>query len=175
VELNKALKTLGKNVAHRWPNINNGGCGVFAGYVGRELIRLGVETRIIVASGSVDDMTEEEFDNIQNSLAFRANIEEWNSNGVYFSHIGVEFYYNKKLWHYDTNGVHKACDELDGMPLYPGRLSVGEAIHIAEDSTGWNCMFDRSEIPRVNFHIRSFFKNANLLLTQEPVPYTIVL
>lgn len=169
MELNKALNTLGRHINKRHPYINNGGCCVFASLVGRELLSLGIEAKVIVASREIS-ITAEQFNNIQTDLAFNASLSAWNSNNIYFSHVGIEFSHNDKVWHYDTNGTHRAREELDGLPLYPGRLSIAEALHLAEDPEGWSSVFDRDEIPALYAYIKSFFRKTKIFLTKEPNP-----
>lgn len=162
VNIRQTLDTLGRRINKWYPKINNGGCCVFAGIVGNELQKRGIETNIIV--GAYGASEAQDIDQIRARVNKSGDVGEWNANGVYFNHVGVEFFHDGDGFHYDTDGVHYADSKLKHWVLYPGRLTVEEAILLSQHREAWNEEFDRAQIPSLRRHIRQFLA-TNLPLT----------
>jgi len=155
------LDLLGKEVLRRYPEINNGGCCVYAA-----MIVAALHKHKIKASGIVASWRAEKLNSIGSSIdSVRSNITkntytEWNKNGVNFSHVGVEFEYKARIRtakrHYDANGCHPVSSALDGMVIYKGRLTLGELRELAGTKKGWNDSFDRKDIPELRKLVNSF-------------------
>ena len=50
MDLIESLNTLGQRINRWYPEINHGGCCVYASLIGEELRKRGVEVRVIVAA-----------------------------------------------------------------------------------------------------------------------------
>lgn len=141
------LNRIGRRVNFLFPNINYGGCCVFAAIVGTELKRLGISARGIVASYS-NEVGNTNID------AARENVSEnipwkWEESGVCFTHVGVEYDINGTVKHYDSNGVKRKGSRLMHWEIYDGRLTVDELKELSRTGKGWNSRFTRKDIPAI--------------------------
>ncbi len=158
MDLIEKLNLLGKAVHKNSPNINFGGCCVFAAAVALELEKHGVKARGIIASHNAT-YHEIPLGRIRPKVK-NNSIYEWRDNGVYFGHVGVEFTYRGKLYHYDTEGVHPKAATLDNTPIYKGRMKPEEMDAIASSPEGWNTTFPRRQIPSVKRLIKEHLKDV---------------
>ena len=147
------LNRLGKVVQEKYPNINHGGCCVFAALVATELVNQGIKVAGIVASYS-SRKCERTIEQIKADLK-KNTLDEWEYNYVTFSHVGLELTINGKKRHYDTNGVTCVKRTLNYMPLYNGRLTHTDLISLSRRK-GWNPAFNRREIPELRKLVKSF-------------------
>ncbi len=157
MDLVKTLNRLGKEVMQKYPDINRGGCCVYAAIVAAELHKKGIEARGIAASYMAKNspMTiDEARKNVKGNT-----LGAWNTNGIFFCHVGIEFDYLGRTHHYDTNGVKMAKGKFDGMPIYKGRLTRDELKALARNQDGWNIRFNRKDIPSIRKLVRSHFKD----------------
>lgn len=153
------LNQLGKIVKERYPDINCGGCCVYAAMIVDALKKHDIQAKGIVAAfgaGKPGWMTSE----IATITAVRKKIQkneivEWQSNGISFNHVGVEFKIGSVKKHYDTAGVRKAGKMLDGMPIYTGRMEYVELRALAGKKAGWNESFNRKDIPALRRLVKS--------------------
>lgn len=158
------LNTLGRRINRWYPYINCGGCCVFASIVGEELLKRGIEARIIVGT-DMDDEDRAEGSNLNDlESSVGPQKERWNDNGVFFNHVGVELRLDDDVYHYDTDGINPESQMLKQYLLYDGSISVETAKALADEVEGWNECFDRKQIPSLRGHIRRFLA-ANLPLT----------
>ena len=155
------LDLLGKEVLRRYPYINHGGCCVYAAMIVAALHKHKINAAGIVASWAAEELNESgaSIDTVRENIK-KNTMDEWNKNGVRFSHIGVEFEYKARTRivkkHYDTHGVHPARKELDDTPIYKGRLTLAELKKLAGIKKGWNDTFDRRQIPELRKLVNSF-------------------
>ena len=152
MDLIAQLNTLGRRVNRCYPTINNGGCCVYAVLVCKELKKLKVRTSIIVAGYNGELNVQQARKNIKNIADHR----EWWDNGVYFNHVGIEFTYKGKKYHYDSNGVKLAGDNLMNFPLYKGKMRLKWAETLANQAGSWNHMFNRDKIPTLTKKVETF-------------------
>jgi hypothetical protein len=152
MDLKETLDSLGQRINRWYPEINHGGCCVYAALIGEELRKRNIEVRVIVAAWGA----RKNLDKVRTKLNNANRKEEWNGKDVYFNHVGVEFVYNGKTYHYDSDGVKPKSKNLKSFSVYPGRLSVDEARALADEPEGWNSDFNRSKIPSLKRHIRSY-------------------
>ncbi len=160
MDLVKTLNRLGKDVMQKYPLINYGGCCVYASMVSIELRKKGIAARGIVSSyyaETCDTTIDEARKKVREN-----NVFEWNSNGINFFHVGLEFDYKGKTRHYDSTGVCVAKKKLDKMPIYAGRLTHAELKALASKQDGWNSRFDRKNIPALRKLVRSYFENVTV-------------
>lgn len=155
------LDLLSKEVTRRYPWLNHGGCCVYAAMIVDALHKHKIEANGIVASWSAESLNKSgvTIDKIREGIKTNTHTE-WNRNGVSFSHVGVEFEYKVKIRttkrHYDSRGVRKVGKELDGMPIYAGRLTLQELKILAGTKKGWNDTFDRRDIPELRKLVKTF-------------------
>jgi hypothetical protein len=83
---------------------------------------------------------------------------EWWRNGIYFYHVGVEFIYKRRVYHFDSNGAKLADGNLMGYPLYKGRMKLGWAEKLAAVPSNWNSRFNRDNIPLLQKRVERTFK-----------------
>lgn len=152
----ETLNVLGQKTQKRWKYINSGGCCVFASTVGAELKNMGIPVKGIVSSYHAA-YAKSSIDTIRRRINRHANISIWADNGVYFSHIGIEFELDGKKYHYDTAGVRPAGKELDRMPLYKGRMTLKDLRYLAASDDGWNPCFDRKHMPDIERFVKKSF------------------
>jgi hypothetical protein len=144
MDILKQLNALAKKVQNTYPYVNNGGCCIHAAMVAKALQKHGIDAKGIVAShyaGSwrgVDMTIEEARTNLR-----RNTVYEWDKNGISVCHIGIEFMYEGKLRHYDSNGVHVRRNRLDGLRIYKGRMELKDLAALARSRGGWNTRWDR--------------------------------
>lgn len=161
MDLIEKLNQLGKAVYRASPNINYGGCCVFAAAVALELERRGFRARGIVASHNARGH-KTPLGRIRPKVK-KNSIYEWRDNGIYFGHVGVEFTYKGRLYHYDSHGVHPKETSLDGMPIYKGRMKPEEMKAIADSPEGWNSSFPRRDIPTVRRLVTMYLKDVTVV------------
>jgi hypothetical protein len=150
------LNKLGKAVNWEYPNINYGGCCVYAALVAEALLLHKVNVRGIVASREAWDFNRyNSIDDIRPHIKHHT-INRWQDNGVDFSHIGLEFEINGKLRHYDSTGVKRPARVFSNMPIYKGRLQVYELVKLAGKAQGWNTAFNRRHIPKIRAMVQDY-------------------
>jgi hypothetical protein len=153
MDLVSQLNSLGMDVNAKYRYLNSGGCAVFAAIVGNELRDMGVKVKVLVC-GSGDG---ESLDAVRGNIKNPNRKREWNKNDVFFNHVGLEFFWKRRKYHYDSNGANPPVKVLDGYPLYKGRLTVDECIGIAREPSGWNKKFNRRHIPAIRRMVRKHF------------------
>ena len=157
MNLFEALNTLGQRINKSYPNINNGGCCVYAAAVGEELLKRGVNVRTVVANSYDASLN---INKARKGVNNTNQKDEWNQAGVYFNHVGVEFKLGGKWFLYDSDGVNPRGKKLGSYKVHPGFLSVEEAKALAAEAKGWNDSFNRRSIPALKKHIKNFLASA---------------
>lgn len=136
------LDDLGRRVNFLFPKINNGGCCVFAALVTAELQRLGINARGIVATYN----PEKHIDKVRPKVSSNT-LDEWENNGINFTHVGVEYEIDGTVKHYDSNGVRDCGKKLMHWYIYKGRLLLEEMKELSRTGRGWNPSFKRKDVP----------------------------
>ena len=153
----KRLERLAYALSESFPNLNSGGCCVAAAHIAYQLkYRHNIEVGIRVEIWS-------DTSPCPNIEVARANIKdvihstpsEWNSNGIHFWHVLTEFVVKGVKYHFDSNGIAAVDPDESGyeysavslVRLYPGILTVEEALLLASKQKGWNETFNRKDIP----------------------------
>lgn len=158
MRLGKRLNRLGNLVLDQYPNINCGGCCVFAAAVGAELQAMGIETRVIVAAHR--EKSDINLNQIRQYLEFPTEKAEWNSEGIWFDHVALEIVLNGKKLHYDVHGVRRAnVWKFGDYILYKGWMSIEDATALADEEQGWSSVFARENVYPLRRMIKRFFKN----------------
>jgi hypothetical protein len=136
--------------------INQGGCCVFANLLVKALMKHNIEAGGIVLSWEAKYFNENNnsFDQIRNSSR-KNDPTEWNSNGVRFWHVAVEFKHKGKTYRADSDGIEevriKTKSEFRNAPVYNGYLTPEELNDFSSNKHRhcWNSIFDRDDIPRI--------------------------
>lgn len=149
--LTKLDRFLRERIIGNHPDINYGGCCVFAAALAPYLAKVG-KVRIRVESDSYDgpptSITKAR-KNISDN-----HVYEWNEEGVNFWHVAIEFVYKDKTYHVDARGVHhhRRFNFVDGA------LTLKEAAELASTGEGWNSDFNRREIPTIKTRLERYFR-----------------
>lgn len=153
------LNQLGRNVQSRYPNLNAGGCGVYASIVATELSNLGIPVCGIVGTNTSAFVNH--IDEARNHVS-RNNVKSWEDNGIILSHVGIEFKVRGYTNSYDSTGVQPA-NTLGNWMVYRGRLTVEELKEIASSAEGWNTDFKRRDIPNIELIVQSSFRRLRVV------------
>lgn len=126
------VKQLCDLIHHSFPDINNGGCGVFAALLGKELQGFG-KVHIRVGHYNLYPQT---LPNLKSTT-----VKDWYQKGVYFDHVFVEF-------------------GFPSMKPYRGSIPLEIINAIAHQKGAWNPTFNRRDIPTLRKMIREHFKQV---------------
>jgi hypothetical protein len=162
----KQLVALADDVLDRFPNINYGGCGIFAAIVAKE-IQHHFKVRI-VAFSSQKEKDRADIDYVRD-MCQPSDIYDWKYNGCEFQHIAIEITDNNgRLWHYDASGLFPADGDICICKYnqLSGSLTIKEIEQLANSSIGWCDDFDRRLIPGLKSIIhKHFYGNPTPSLT----------
>lgn len=151
------LNDFASEVDDQFPTLNRGGCCVFAGMVGMRLQRhLPVEVAVFGYLVGRDKEKDHNLYLVKSNVSDISNVREWNDNGIHFCHVVVEFTDENQQFHFDSYGV-TSDRTRGGVFLYPGRLTVEDAISLGNKASGWNSCFDRTQIPELQQKVSNFF------------------
>lgn len=163
------LNELGDQITWNVPDINKGGCGVFAALAGRRILDLQVEVLGCVVDGDctmrIDaDTPSREIQYVRTDIdTLRPMVKnpwcayQWWAAGLVMKHVGLELCIEGELYIFDSLGVFKPEDHPHFPHLVPGRLSLIEIGRMALDSgRGWCDDFDREQIPFVKDIVEAF-------------------
>ena len=171
-----AINQLGAEVTRIVPDLNSGGCCVFAAALAEQMTSVGVhDVSVVVVAPDF------EFDDDMSSLTdARQKIRErklntfskksWNDVGVWFYHVGVRFRHSGALVCCDSSGVSHNPETIlqyEHCTLYDGHLSVAEACAIANEDYGWSKLFDRCHIPHINKMVKYHINRHRI---SDPLP-----
>jgi hypothetical protein len=158
MKLIKQLKTLGKQTLDIIPEINSGGCCVFAAVVARRLDNLGIEVKVVTVDLEDECSGPFDIDQVRKNVLIVApkgkvnTKEQWQRQGLSFFHVGVVFKWRGRWYSYDTSKVSRDPTTLGrwSYPVARGSLTIEEAEAFAAKEDGWNPCFDRDDIPTVH-------------------------
>ena len=148
--------------AHGMYDINFGGCGVMAGIVGEILELLGVPVEVVTSSDygcSPAEARKRLYWDIEAEHDVLLDNTAWDSEGVSRSHLAVRFMLGRDMYTWDSDGLIKSdkyfgrrdCGEPSHVADYPfgEGMTVAECAYISSVPEGWNCSFDRDQIPQM--------------------------
>lgn len=174
VRLNQHLYKLGQRMNRFHPYINSGGCCVYASILGEELLKRGIDARIIVGASGANHLIQHIgkascLNEVRDRIGPTALQENWQENGVHFNHVGLEFKSpdDGEWYHCDSDNVAPQDWCLGTWEIYKGWLSVEDGKILAAFPDGWNTAFDRKTIPLVKQMIRRAMKRYDLLVARE--------
>lgn len=157
-----ALDAMGRELDRKEPNLNRGGCCVYAAQVARALIDAGIPAwgRAL----AYDARYGPSVDAVRSELPSDwSSNEDWETRGVIFGHVQVQFELDGKRYTNDSHGTYEG-EGRRAEDMAPGRLHVEELERLAASPVGWNDDFDRDEgIPRVQETVHRYldsYRNA---------------
>lgn len=156
MSIHEQLNLLGQAAERQIPSLNYGGCCVFAAEVGKVLKAKGIPVRG-VARGWME--ATEPLHKIKEAINNLENADEWNDQGVNFSHVGLQVKLGRKWYVFDSNGCDPDATRLNGRHLYPGHLSVEDIDKLASNPENWNKAFRRKTgIPAIKRLVREYLE-----------------
>jgi len=149
------LNKLADKIRMDFPDINRGGCCVFAALVAKALQHY-YPTRVVAFNSSPQFSIDE-----VRAKVTKNSCKEWDRNGIDFNHIVIEFTDpddGDKVYHLDANGVFIADGSISSyLTQVKGHLTIKEACEIASLPDGWNPEFNRNNIPKIDKIIKKHF------------------
>lgn len=151
----ESLKSCGRMVLEHAPEVNHGGCGVYAAKVAMALQDRGIEVWGVISSPLRNDDL-----NIVRNESNPRTVRQWNDAGVIFNHVLVQFEHRGRIYTHDARNT--SAGKLKREPTFgglicPGYLTVPEMVTLAAHPKGWNSAFDRKAgIPVIKKAIRRF-------------------
>lgn len=146
-----------QGVVRNIPNINNGGCGVFAALVAKRLNKMGIPA-VVRIGGYISEKKKHDLINGLNSNTDIgiSPIRKWHLDYIDMEHLIVEFQHGGKIYHLDSTTFHEQKERTTNFdcPLYHGHLNTLQALHIARRGS-WNIRFNRKK------HIPELIKRLN--------------
>ena len=140
------LRALQDKVETFFPNLNRGGCGVFAAIVGEKLEALGLPVccRILMPHARLANVQEARRNNAADlyDWAFHGNIE--------MHHAILEFEFGGQKWFFDSGTLTNDPTEFfRPEALVKEPVTVEEMATMAKSPAGWNLTFNRGDIPTI--------------------------
>lgn len=153
------LNELGDAVMDDVDNLNSGGCGIFAAMVAKSLIDKGIPTSLFSCWDEIWDGQGGNIDLARPLVKDVGEYQDWRENGIRNAHVGVEFEFDGKLYHYDSSeGVHEARNWLsrESWIVNDGRYTLAEMEALNERPHNWNSRFDRKQIPKIQHYVEEY-------------------
>jgi hypothetical protein len=141
MDIIRTIRDIGQELSASIPELNYGGCCVYAHRVAQALRAYGIEARGRVVSYSRHDLEQVRAEYGQ--CGWRA----WQDAGFYISHVIIEFEHDGMTWRHDSTLTTTAGSEQswagDGGrgPLMAGSLTVEELADLVHTQNGWNTSF----------------------------------
>lgn len=160
MHLKDVLKSVGETAKSISPYLDNGGCGVFAAAVAKELWKLGIPFNIVSAAPT--SVTTTALDTVR-SLCNSNVKSQWSDNGATFWHVGLQVYIDGEWFSFDSTGLQSNTEKLGALDVKSGYWTLDEMMAFADEEEGWNSCFDRREIPRIERMIEKAFSSLDPL------------
>jgi hypothetical protein len=140
----------------KFRDVNSGGCGMMAYILARQLSKI-TKTRTVVCGYGGGDLK------VARSNVNDNNINSWYKQNIKFTHVWVEFLWNKRWYAIDIKGI-KPRKQMYGdsgrwSKPYDGSFTLKEIKELAHDDTygGWSSCFQRDQIPYMKKMINKEF------------------
>lgn len=155
IKVLRQVKKVGEEVAMNVPALNCGGCGVYAYYLGKRLLKMGLNVHA-VGLGEYGEKID--FQRVKNLDFYRKegynirNIER--EFGDLFSHVAL-YLPGLNKW-VDSSGVYDKFDDIKyfGCRTKPRLyMPIKELKYIIDSPVGWNSAFDRSNKSKIQRYI----------------------
>jgi hypothetical protein len=154
MDIVECLRACGSEVRDRLPEVNRGGCCVYAANVAMALEAAGLTVWGVLTSQlrGTDDL------NMVREQDRPKTLLQWNNAGILIGHVMVQFELDNRVWTHDC--TRTTCDQVRkdfafNEPLVPGYITVAEMVSIAAARKGWNLVFNRrSGSPTIRAAVR---------------------
>lgn len=156
--LNKLREGL-HEIDTEYPYINSGGCGFFAYALGSRLSNWG-KIEIAIAESVLGEplmplrMAFE--DALSNNDSISARYMNYNYD-IGFPHVWVEFTIEDKIYSIDVAQIQEGTGLSGWAAPLPDRLPLDYIKSIVYNEEGWNCWFDRDDIPAIEKRLDALF------------------
>jgi hypothetical protein len=143
------LTALASEAKNSVPNINKGGCAIFASIVAKHLSNHGITPFVVL--GEYYDHENLDLDIAQVANVAGSDISKWGQHEVTFAHVALDLKIGKQNYFYDSNGLLDGNSEvLSGCFLVRnGRLGVPLISSMARNKTIWCDTFNRRDVPKL--------------------------
>ena len=151
----ETLRAMGKEVYDAVPDINFGGCCVYAAKVAETLQAMGIEVHVVTAAPWEEDSNRKP----QNNHVIYDPTEAEDELPINFHHVGIRFKLGNRWYVHDTNFTRPGKFALlgeDALDISKVWFTPYQAKKFAEHKSFWNKCFDRSEIPTVHEIVDEF-------------------
>jgi hypothetical protein len=130
-------------------DIHYGGCGIFAYWLGYYLTEYKIRNFKYIAYARHEGI-QEDIQKIKEHIEKSSTLNELNDvHKTFFPHVVIEI----KKEHFDNHGKaffkNLSCDQI-----YYVELTGEELKKFIDCEVGWNCLFDRKDIPRLKTLIK---------------------
>lgn len=160
-DLYSALNSELPIVKDNFPEINYGGCGVFALFLSKELDKLGIEHSITwigqYEGYDSDYNTHDLIHSIFDDNGSKTNVCDFHNNDLTLSHIMVVI----DGYLVDATGVYLDLDDADwGNREELAIITQKQLELLVSKPDGWNDWFDRDNIPNVGKMVKKIMKKV---------------
>lgn len=153
----RRLNRLSRDITENVEFPNHGGCGFIAAAVARILERAEIPVDIIVQCWDPRASPAEIRDKMVREGYNREKCVDWDSNGLWRSHLAVRFESNGQVYHWDSEGIlrsNKGFSKGCGHPTPNYPLGTGLTAHEVDDmnldKARWNSTFNRKQVPKIH-------------------------
>lgn len=139
MSITKLLKQIGEEVNQEVPDLNSGGCCVYAAKVGAALEKQGYEVRIIVKKDAWKD------DRISNDFNVKCPAKAESNLPISFNHVGIAVKVGKS-WYTHDSVVTKRSTKTFGLwndEVADVYFTVKQAKSFASKAYFWNDWYPR--------------------------------
>lgn len=142
------LNHLSSVVSLNHPDINWGGCAVFAALVGEQLQRRGI--RVTGHTWSDEGYEVKPISRVRNIVNNSKSIFDWCAHGLSFGHVFLRIRLEDNGYVlYDAAGFQADGKKFRGVysprPIAPGSFRIGELRMFADEARNWNPKWDRKK------------------------------
>lgn len=128
-------------------NINRGSCGVYAVELAKRLQSFGVTDYNIRCYGWFSSINVSDVENLLSINGKAGNFSDWQSNGVDFHHIRLEW--DGRTWDADGDELALFAEHWGLSVRQPGSVTIESLSLLTSNYRIWNRHFDREQIPKL--------------------------
>lgn len=143
----ECLRAISDEVMEKIDNINSGGCGIYAIELAKRLQMFGVTDFNIRCYGWYRNINVSDVENLLSIHGEVGNFSEWQSNGVDFHHIRLEW--DGRTWDADGDELALFAEHWGMSVRQNGAVTVESLSKLTSNYRIWNRRFDRSQIPKL--------------------------
>lgn len=147
------VKNLVSEISREYKDINAGGCGLMASYIGQFMEPIVGTDNVMIAICNGYDSPQMSYQEIKqkcfNNSLRGANIRQFNKYNFWFNHVWVEFLWNNDMWSMDATNISKGMGLSGWKEPHQIRATVEDITVLAENPIGWNSWFNREHAPQI--------------------------